>query len=208
MLEGGRGSSGGGSGGSCGCRGCRGCRRGGCRRPTRLVENPQTLTVFPDFLSPLKVRTLLIKMAKKKAAATPDNAALAEFGIGRSSSLYENVNDASNSAEQWFGLDDCVGKHDKPLQYISILIFFYYFLTNIRLFSLFLSRSHCQGAYFVLRVPGDVPSNLPDLPDKVCTQTIIYLSRFYIFFLLVLLLPLYTWLMLRLFFVASLFKHR
>lgn len=147
-------------------------------------------------------------MAKKKAAATPDNAALAEFGIGRSSSLYENVNDASNSAEQWFGLDDCVGKHDKPLQYISILIFFYYFLTNIRLFSLFLSRSHCQGAYFVLRVPGDVPSNLPDLPDKVCTQTIIYLSRFYIFFLLVLLLPLYTWLMLRLFFVASLFKHR
>lgn len=66
-------------------------------------------------------------MAKKKAAATPDNAALAEFGVGRSSSLYENVNDASNSAEQWFGLDDCVGKHDKPLQYISILIFFIIF---------------------------------------------------------------------------------
>ena len=63
-------------------------------------------------------------MAKKQAAATPDNATLAEFGVGRPSSLYENVNDASNSAEQWFGLDDCVGKHDKPLQYIPSHLFF------------------------------------------------------------------------------------
>lgn len=32
-----------------------------------------------------------------------------EFGVNRKGSLYENINDASNSGAQWFGLDDCLG---------------------------------------------------------------------------------------------------
>lgn len=65
------------------------------------------------------------------------------FGVGKAGSLYENVNDASNSNAQWFGLDDCVGKKKRPAE--KVVRFLPPFLSHPLTFPL---NTHIQAASF------------------------------------------------------------
>lgn len=58
-----------------------------------------------------------------------------QYGIGRKGSLYENVNDASNSSAEWFGLDDCIGR------IVRVLISYYAMMLMYPIsFFIFLAR--------------------------------------------------------------------
>merc|ERR1719272_2642238 len=60
-----------------------------------------------------------------------------QYGIGRKGSLYENVNDASNSSAEWFGLDDCIGR------IVRVLISYYAMMLMYPIsFFIFLARDN------------------------------------------------------------------
>ena len=65
------------------------------------------------------------------------------FGVGKAGSLYENVNDASNSNAQWFGLDDCVGKRKKDRRKS-----WHHFPFPFLLFAYVSLNTHIQAASF------------------------------------------------------------